>query len=213
MSNEYLDKLVGSAVTGVDYCPEERGGMFPAQLWISTDRGEFVARVQSPINVRVRRDDGRFDQGAVHPGDGDARTWTSTCASCGGNPDAVIRTQREELAKYAKRVLDAEAQLALLHKNNKSLEKCVDWAGAKDAVIAEQERAIHWHALNAVHARTTVLALDAKAIDMEVRAAAAEAAVEKMQPVFDAAMANYRDQDSYEAQGRMFAACARIPPP
>jgi hypothetical protein len=51
-----------------------------------------------------------------------------SCPSCGGNPDAVIRIQRQEIAKLSKRALEAEAQRDMLRESCKTLEKRVDWA-------------------------------------------------------------------------------------
>ena len=107
--------------------------------------------------------------------------FVPTCTSCGGDPDAVIRIQREELTKLTRRALDAEAQLALLRESNKSLEERVDWAGALRATIALQESLLEVRLLR----------------------------LNKMKAVYDAAMDHYREQAKGGAQAVMFAACAR----
>lgn len=51
------------------------------------------------------------------------------CASCGGNPAAVLEKQRVMLDELTRRAQDAESQAAMLRESNKSLEKKVDWGG------------------------------------------------------------------------------------
>lgn len=115
--------------------------------------------------------------------------YSSTCTSCGGDPDTVIKNQRNMLDALARRAHAAESQAEMLRESNKSLEKRVDWAD---------------------RLRAQVDTLDIRAVDAERMRDILRKRVEMLLPVFDAAMDHYENQAEPGMQAAMFAACSKV---